>query len=202
MFDLFKKLLMARQLEIERGVIKVMKNRMALLPAPFMAYLLKLSKDPIKTGKDCYYSAKLTTYNNLTYVLEKQYGLTHQKLEQWMRDIAELMGWGTFDILNLDWNKKEAIIRIENSPVANEMGKVGYAVDHISRGATAGAISVIFQTDVDVIESKCVSKNDLVCEFDVKPNKKILFDSKLAKEQLYKNSELKKMGFSDLFRKG
>ena len=201
MFSLFKKLLIARQLEMERGVIKVMKNRMTLLPAPFMSYLLKTSKNPIKMGKECYYSAKLTTYNHLTYLLEEEYGLKHHKLEQWMRDVAELMGWGIFTVLNVSWEKKEALITIKDSPVANEMGRVGYAVDHVSRGAIAGAISIIFRTNIDVVESKCISRGDIVCEFVIRPNEKFSFSDKLVKQQLYKNNELKKLGWLKLFRK-
>lgn len=201
MFDLFKKLLMARQLEMERGIIKVMNNRMTLLPAPFMAYLLKTSKYPIKIGKECYYSAKLTTYNHLTYLLEKQYGLKQHNLEQWMRDVAELMGWGEFTIINVNWDKKEALITIKDSPVAKEMGRIGYAVDHVARGASAGAISIIFRTNIDIIESKCISKGDIICEFDIRPNEKFSFNDKLVKQQLYNNNELKKLGWLKLFRK-
>ena len=175
---------------------------MALLPAPFMAYLLKTSKDPIKMGKKCYYSAKLTTLNHLTYLLEKDYGLKQHRLEQWMRDVAELMGWGIFTVLNVDWNKKEALITIKESPVAKEMGRVGYAVDHISRGATAGAISIIFKTDIDVIESKCISRGDIICEFVIKPSEKFSFRDKIVKKQLYSNNELKKLGWLKLFKSG
>ena len=153
-------------------------------------------------GKECYYSAKLTTHNHLTSLLEKEYGLVHYKLEQWMRDVAELMGWGVFTILNVDWKKKEALITVKDSPVAKEMGRVNYAVDHVSRGATAGAISIIFRTNIDVIESKCISKGDIVCEFVVKPNKKFSFRDKLVKQQMYNNNKLKKLGWLKLFKKG
>ncbi len=200
MFDLVKKLLMARQFEMERGSIKVLKNRMALIPAPFLAYLLKTSKNPIETGKQCYYSAKFTTFNNLTYVLEKEYGLKHTELERWMRDVAELMGWGEFDIIRVDWEKKEAYINIKNSPVSEEMGMVNYAVDHVARGASAGAISVIFKIDVDALESKCKSKGDIICEFDVKPKEKFSLKDNLVKQQLYTDEKLRKLGWLKLFR--
>jgi predicted hydrocarbon binding protein len=200
MFDLVKKLLIARQLEMERGSIKVLKNRMTMFPSAFFAYLLKVSKDPIKMGKECYYAGKLTTYNHFTYLLEKEYGLVQHNLEKWMKEVAELGGWGEFDIINANWDKKEAVINIKNSPLSEFINKTTYSVDHVSRGATAGAISLIFRTDVEAIETKCVSKGDIICEFIVKPKEKFSFKERLVKEQLYTDRELQKFGWLKIFR--
>lgn len=186
---------------MERGAIKLLKNRMIMFPSPFFAYLLKTSKNPIKMGKECYYAGKLTTYNHFTYLLGKEYGLIKHNLEKWMKEIAELGGWGEFTIISVNWDKKEALITIKNSPLSEFIGRTTYAVDHVSRGATAGAISLIFKTDIEVLETKCTSKGDTICEFIVKPKEKFSFKKRLVKQQLYSDKKLKKLGWLKMFRK-
>ncbi len=191
---------MARQLEMERGSIKMLTNRMIMLPSPFFSYLLKTSKNPIEMGKLIYYSSKLTTYNHFTYLLEKHYGLSFQGLEKWQKEVAELGGWGEIEIINVNWEKKEAIITVKNSPISEMMGLVNYAVDHETRGFTAGAISIIFKKDIEVLETKCTSKGDNLCEFIVQPKEKFSFKDKIVKNQLYTDKELEKNGWMNLFR--
>jgi predicted hydrocarbon binding protein len=53
----------------------------------------------------------------------------------------------------------------------------------MSRGFAAGAASVLFKTNVDCIETKCIADGSKFCEFIIQ-EKKNLKDKKLVKQQL------------------
>ena len=169
MFDLFKKLLMARQLEFERGKIILMNEPVVIGPAWTYVYILKKSKNFESSAQSIYKGAKESVEKGFGAAIRKSYGLKKEKLRQWLKDIAELTGWGTIEFIKVDWKHGEAIIHAQNSTIAELYGKSKKPVDHVLRGYIAGGGVVSSEMKVDAVETKCKAMGSSYCEFIVKP---------------------------------
>ncbi|NIO44865.1 MAG: hypothetical protein GTN36_04930 [Candidatus Aenigmarchaeota archaeon] len=192
MFDFVKKLLFARQFKMERGELDLLGNRVIMFPAWVFIYILKTSPNFKEISYRLYEGAKKSTKDSFTKLLSEKYGLKRDKLIEWMKNVGELGGWGTFEIKNIDFKKCEAVIYVKNSPMGKLYGKSKFPVDHIARGMFAGAACVIFNNDdCEYVETKCVAMGDTLCEFICRTRK----DLKKMKNPLIKwqiGSKLKK----------
>jgi predicted hydrocarbon binding protein len=171
MFDLAKKLMMARQIKMDKGSLILLEQKMVMCPAVTFVFLPSLVGDN-DIGKHIYYACKLADEQGFTKGIRKRYGLEGGKLIQWMANIAMLGGWGDIQVMKLDMKQKRAIVQARNSPIAlqyppSKSSKV--PVDHIMRGYMAGAAEVAFGTPTDFIETKCQAMGDPHCEFIAKP---------------------------------
>jgi len=183
-FDFFKKLLMARQLTFERGQIKVANETSIMVHGPA---LVKLSDMLIKTlgkrGIIYIYNSSKESGKIMALAFKKKYGLTGMKLADIMKDLAQMGGWGKIEFLKFDFKNKFVIGKILDSPFAELTEFKNKKMCHISRGFIAGALSIVFDTDVDCIEVKCIADGSEFCEGIIKPKNKFL-EKKLVKEQL------------------
>jgi predicted hydrocarbon binding protein len=68
---------------------------------------------------------------------------------------------------DVDFAKKEAIIRIKNSAVARQI-TAKEPVCHLIRGYINGVYHSVFGTSAVCAETKCMAKGDPVCEFHAK----------------------------------
>ena len=193
MFDIVKKLIMARQISMEKGEILLLNQRMVMAPAITFYYLLHaLPMDDI-SGKWLYYACKLTNSDGYAKALYEQFGLKGDKLLQWMANSAQLAGWGEFEIIDINVQEKKSIVQVRNSAIAQWFKNSKSAVDHIVRGYNAGVAAVIFgDRDIDVVETKCSARGDRFCEFVCKPTNDFDFNSEIVSAQLDKTGEIEK----------
>lgn len=169
MFEVFRKLMYARQIQFEKGRIILMKEPVTMGPASTFVYILKNSKKIEETSYFIYRGSKEAVQKGFGDAIMRAYGLKKDKLRQWLKDIAEFTGWGTLEFIKLDFTERTAIIRAVNSTVAELYGKTDKPVDHILRGYIAGGGSVSFEQNVDAIETKCKAMGHKYCEFIVAP---------------------------------
>ncbi len=75
-------------------------------------------------------------------------------------------GWGRPELTHLDMEKVQAKVRFEEGfECVDQM--TGRPASHFMRGHLAGALSAYFQSDLRCEETKCTSKGDKYCEFEV-----------------------------------
>jgi len=184
MFDVFKKLMFARQIQIEKGSLIILGQRMLILPALTFVYLQKVAPNKELMNKFIYYSCKLADVKGFASGIREKYGLTEEKLTKWMFDVAMLAGWGQFDLLSIDKEKLTMIFHVKNSPVSILFKHSTSPVDHAIRGFIAGASETLYKKPIDTIEIKCQGMGDQYCEFITKPTKEFDFNDSLVKSQL------------------
>jgi predicted hydrocarbon binding protein len=191
MFDIVKKLLLARQFEMEKGKIIVLGQPVVITPAWVFVYLLKTSKDKAKMGRLIYLATKFADLRGFSKAITEKYGFKRHELIKWMKDIAELAGWGQINIRKIDTKEKIVIGYVLNSPLPALYGPSKFPVDHVFRGLTAGALEIVFQEQTECIETQCIAMGNNCCEFIIKPRKQFSFTDPKVKEQIPTQNEYK-----------
>ena len=186
MFDFFKKLMLARQVQIEKGSMLLLGQRMLILPALTFVYLQKAANDKEMINKYIYYCCKLADVLGFTKGIQERYGLKHENLIKWMMDVAMLAGWGKFEIISMDTEKLTMVAHVKNSAVASLFGPSKFPIDHAIRGFIAGASEALYKKPIDTIETKCQAMGNQYCEFITKPTKDFDFNNSLVKGQIDK----------------
>jgi hypothetical protein len=135
-----KKLLFARQFEIDAGSVNVLGRRKVMLDPDFL--------DKMKDNGTMYKLSKETLKDNAVY-FEKNMGIHGDRLLEFFLHIFETQGYGEIDIVNINKDKKTASFTVKNSPFGKN--------DKIISGYIAGMLSVLFNSDIDVKNSSSKS---------------------------------------------
>lgn len=165
MFDFVKKLLFARELQLERGNIKLLGQILVLHPITTFKYLLEKDKNSV-IANILYKSGKETNQFTFTHKLRERYKVEGLKLLELMVNVAQMAGWGEFTIKKFDSKNKICLIGVSNSPYFREYGITNSIVDHVVRGFICGAlINIMKDSTLETLEIKCESNGDHHCEF-------------------------------------
>jgi predicted hydrocarbon binding protein len=165
MYDLFVKLVLNKQLELNDGVIKIFGNQpVVFFPLKNLFSILQMLD---KAGKqeELYESSKRLGKEWIIGLFNAYKMNTIDEQARWGENVITLAGFGKMEITNWDVEKREMKFKVTDSQVAKLYGKVGKPVDHLLRGWFAGVSSIFFKSDVDCVEVKCMSKGDDYCEF-------------------------------------
>lgn len=173
MFDLFKKLLFSRQLSLEKGKVIMLGSPMCVTPA---SIFIDIQKDLEKAlgKKNAYkriYEGSKEGGIKFAKKLYEVYKLKGEKLLRWEFDVVMLAGWGEFNLINFDRNKKTMRVEVKNSPIAIGYGKSRTPVDCYISGFAAGGAEVALEIPMKVKEIKCLSMGHGYCEFTAGPEK-------------------------------
>jgi len=90
-----------------------------------------------------------------------------KELLVFLKEIFKGSGLGIVEHIDIDFDNKTAIIRVQNSFECRLFKESGNVESHVIRGFIAGLMSSLFKTKVNVIETKCIAKGDPYCEFTV-----------------------------------
>lgn len=183
MFEIVKKLLMARQLRMERGRLTMLNQTICMIPVDT---LFSIQKELEKIGKEntIYLAGKNSGY--LWFVnMAKNFKVAKKDIVKWGVDIISLAGFGNPIIVNIDTKNKKMIIDLENSTLAEKYKGTNKPIDHLFRGFIAGAGKLFFNVETEAIEIKCKAKGARKCEFIVKKREDFNFSDKLVKQQLH-----------------
>ncbi|MGP8057556.1 MAG: V4R domain-containing protein [Nitrososphaerales archaeon] len=85
-----------------------------------------------------------------------------------MLKIYSATGWGRLELPGLDPEHKRAKLKLEEGFECTGM-KTGKPVSNFIRGHLAGVLSTYFGSDVKAVETRCISKGDAYCEFEISP---------------------------------
>lgn len=181
---IFKKFLMARQVEMENGRFAVSGVR---LIGSAVSTLVSIQEEVIhdmgNNGVKILYTGGKIGGNELVKKLMKMMGLSGMKTVDLLAiGCTEMLGWGIVSVLKCDFDKNHAVFNVEDSPLG--VKRQSKAFCHIERGLIAGAMEEIFGKKMDAVEVKCRSLGHPFCQFDIKPTKE--FDPKdtIVREQL------------------
>lgn len=173
MFDLVKRLLIAKELEFEEGRIAFFKQRMQLVDPAFFAYRLKHADDFWKEAYLQYNGMKEANIKAWFEPVKKEKGIRGDELVKWATKYHNLAGWGDISFEATQIKEGRAKVRILRSPIATifreRFGKSSDPVCHLNRGGIAGGASVIIGLDLDVIETRCLAQGHSQCEMIVRP---------------------------------
>ncbi len=183
MFEIVKKLMMARQLSMEEGRLILLNQNILMMP---VAGLVGIQKELEKEGKEnLIYIASKRTGVWWAEQMRKYFSAKKMDLEKWGINVISLAGYGIPRVIDIDHENKRMIQELGNSTVAEEYGNVGRCVDHMFRGYIAGVARLFFEgSDVDCVEILCKSKGDKICQFVIKPKKDFDQSNPLVKKQL------------------
>jgi len=128
----------------------------------------------IDTAHLVFYQAAFESAYHYMENSREVYMITGRDLLQQYLDSLSVRGWGKFEILQLSEEEGEGRVRLSNSAISEEYGRVGRSVCHVWAGAMAGAIKFLADqlnrgVHLRGIENRCLSRGDPYCEFMVKP---------------------------------
>jgi len=173
-FNFTKKLLFARQFKMEKGRVFLLNTRISFFQPSTFAYMLINSKNRFQLSREMYYASKKSFSETFINHVKTKYKPKTRELIEIMFNLAMMSGWGDWSLVKLDLKEKHSVIRMVNSPISElikkEKIKIECPVDSLARGMHAGAAKIIFQTDVDAVETRCIALGDPFCEFVLKPS--------------------------------
>ncbi|MFH1752013.1 MAG: hypothetical protein ABH821_03705 [archaeon] len=177
MFDIAVRLLLHRNMKLEKGKILLFNQPCALIPTPLIVDLLK--SFGVKKEKEIYYAAKKEGYRWFKD-MNKQFGrLNKDQVISWGPRLITLAGMGEVVPIVVDHKKKVLVFELKESPMDIAWGNCNRATGHIFRGLAAGAICFAYKTNMDAVEVLCKAKGDKTCQIIVKKAEK--FDRKDSK---------------------
>lgn len=179
-----QKLLFVNQFNIADGKVELLGQRYVFLDSSYLLALQEIDKSTVyKIAKnsskanmkslvnhaEVYKEIKLESLKNIAE-LSSKIGKNEEGVIKTLQSIFDVYGLGKMEIVELNNDKKTALIKIENSSLALIHSKKIRSKDFscsFTAGLLAGIFSFIFKKDVDCVEIKCLASNSEYCEFEV-----------------------------------
>lgn len=183
MLPVVTKLLIQRQLRFEAGHLILLGQRICMMPIHTIG---RIQFELKKYGAEniIYHTTKESGFDWWSGMTKTFKTTKIGEMLDWGVKIMSLAGWGNLTITKIDIENKEIFYTLENSSVANYLGKTGEAEDHIFRGYLAGSNKYFFGVESEAIETKCASKGDPRCVIVTKPKGKFDIKNPEVKKQL------------------
>jgi predicted hydrocarbon binding protein len=96
------------------------------------------------------------------------FGYSDEEIVNFMCRMGGQIGWGRFELRELDPNAGRLVVRVHDSPFAEAYGSADHGVCHFIRGVLAGLGAGIFDAQVEAVEGQCAARGDPHCEFVVR----------------------------------
>jgi predicted hydrocarbon binding protein len=109
------------------------------------------------------------SYARATY--ERLFSIYRPKGKEGLAEMLKIYsatGWGLLELSGLDPGRKRAKLKLEEGFECTDMN-TGRHESNFVRGHLAGVLSTFFGSRVKAVETKCISKGDPYCEFEVSP---------------------------------
>lgn len=165
--NVFEQLSLFKEVSITEGRITLDKQRVALFPTNFIASYLIGLKDNSGESQKLYNSMK-EGMRQFSVSLGKEYGLTSTDfLSRWVK-YCTFTGWGIAEYKLLDENGRSGFLHVKGSPLHIELRRRGIKgpIDSLFEGLLAGSASGSFNTDIDVVETRCLCSGSDVCVYN------------------------------------
>ena len=95
------------------------------------------------------------------------FGLNEIDLINFTLKTGREIGWGRFELLRYDQEKKILEVKVSNSAFVTKDKSSEFPVCHFILGVMSGMASVLFDAEVSSKEVKCAAKGDEYCIFEV-----------------------------------
>ncbi|MCX6709402.1 MAG: 4-vinyl reductase [Candidatus Woesearchaeota archaeon] len=175
--NLITKLIGLNALTFSDGEFRIWNVGMMFFPYKVTAFIQHFFEEKFgkKASDALYYIGKLQGYNG-TMLFMRKYGIKSVSgMYELFGQQTAMIGVGTVKF-SADEKKKEVIIEsVANPYMQNYMlsyGKSGEFSDHYLRGLVTGATEAALGEELVGIETKCISKGDSHCVFEIKGKEK------------------------------
>ena len=183
---MLKKLLFVRQFDIDKGKINLLGSAEVMLNASAILGLQEIDETKV------YKAAKESSLKDISGAVEhakvygkmrevlieeiaelgKKIGQTDAGTIKTLQDIFNVYGLGEMAITNIDNAKKQAIISLRSSTIAeswqeSNRTRAKKPVCSLTAGVLAGMFSFIFGKEVECVEDKCKSQGNGYCLFKI-----------------------------------
>lgn len=165
-------------------------NNFFLSNVPFViapsAMLFGIAKtDNADFHKRLYYGVKSGVEGYLLKQFEREFGLKKEKLLEFFRAFFSASGWGLFEFQDIDFKEKRAIVFVHNAPFSRLFSTHSqYPVDSFLRGIVSAVFCVIFNENVECVETECSAMGAQHCSFVVKQLHDFDFSNAEVRQQL------------------
>ncbi len=166
LFDLFK---FSKLLDLSNGQMSLMNTPVNVVPTYLMCEQQRMLIEQLGF-KDAYekiyaYAKKGSFEYNSEFMKREKFS-DKRKTIDWQTKLFAFAGWGELDRAFTDFNNTRFIAHFKNAPYPKSYGPAKYPVDFIGAGLIAGGLSALVGTDLDSVETKCVSRGDAFCEIE------------------------------------
>jgi predicted hydrocarbon binding protein len=153
------------------------------MPVEMLSVLL--SSEDEQFQKKLYSLVKQSVKNNLMKDMALEFGFKGDRLVNFLKDYFSSSGWGTIQVMDMNFSKSEAIVSVSDNPFVPFLASLAKKpVDSIFRGIFAGIFSKAFEKEVECIETHCSAIGAKECEFIIKPLNDFDLGNKATREQL------------------
>lgn len=98
---------------------------------------------------------------------KKVFGYSDEEIVDFMCRMGGQIGWGHFELVELDSAAGRLVVRVHDSPFAEAYGSANQGVCHFIRGVLAGLGAGIFNAEVEAVETHCTAQGNPSCQFNV-----------------------------------
>ncbi len=172
MMKFFMKLLVSRQIKIERGEFRLFNQNVTVIPITFLAELTKYYMSKTENKKqglsDFYFMAWAMAYDFMERFSENYKIKTFEDRWTLGMDIVAMTGLG--DYKTIKWEKgKLSHVYVENNPVAKYFYPSKAPIDYFYCGLTAGGAMIVHKLGAsnifNCVETECGAVNGKKCVF-------------------------------------
>ncbi|MEM1558104.1 MAG: V4R domain-containing protein [Thermoproteota archaeon] len=103
---------------------------------------------------------------------ERDLGLKGIRALEFLRIRALLFGWACMEISKFEESKKTAVIRLFDNWECELFKGSNESQNHFMRGILVGFFNGLFRIETEAIETKCIAKGDVFCEFVIREKAK------------------------------
>jgi predicted hydrocarbon binding protein len=176
MFSKFmNKMIFANLINFEEGKIGIMGVGAMIVSAPVLSDIfLRAYKASGKKAFDMFYEAGYHHGHLVGKTAARRFEVSSEKFLPQMTDSSNMMGMGMLEIIKSDPSTSEALLRLKDSTVAQEViklnGKTKFPVDWFFAGVAAGIFESVFRKKkLACKEVRCMAMGAPCCEFVIKP---------------------------------
>lgn len=170
MFEFAKKMLVLKQLSIEKGKIELLGQRVIIIPIRLIILLIDLYSVDKNLEKKIYFIMR-DSVRDYCLVAKDKFKFKPESLLSMLLDLTRLNGYGDINLEKISYSDKRVVFKVDGLPSSFLKGTKDYSKfmgDAYWAGILAGGMSVIFDDNtVDCLELKCVLGNAPSCIFIV-----------------------------------
>lgn len=178
--DFVKRLIFARQFSLIDGNIEILGLKHIMLSDEAILELQNIDQSKVysiikdntfknlgKLHAKAYKALKEVSFTDISE-FGKKLGSSLGGILKNIEEIYQVYGLGKLSVIDLNNNKKTAVIRVYNSPIAEaylKKSKIKACICTVNSAVLAGMFSYLFNKKIDCMEVKCLAKGSSFCEF-------------------------------------
>lgn len=191
MFEVLKKLMLAKEINFEEGKISLLGHPIIMCPVSTIVEIRKLL-EKVNSTAIMYYAAKKSG-NEYVKTIKNKFKMKPKDLILWGINTISLAGWGKSELIKYDPKNKIAIMTYD-STFAKLYGHSKEPIDEIFRGFASTTASACFGKEIEGVEIKCKAMGSNICELIFKEKNKFDLSDKFIRKQLFvENKKISKL---------